>query len=209
MLSLKLKVSRRLKSWNTNPRFFLRNAETSLSEMCTRLFPSRRISPEVGLSRVARIFRSVVFQEPLSPMMTTNSPFSTEKFTLDKACTLLPPKRVVYIFFRFVTSSNGMFYVLSFFTMSDSIVKKSGHCHRIRLQNAVGNLRFCKVGWILLLCVNFFPGKACCQGQIIDCISCHTDYIFFMHKLCDFRIKQHVCLGIELLIPIPEKNGYV
>ena len=29
--------------------------------------------------------------------MATNSPFSTEKFTLDKACTLLPPKRVVYV----------------------------------------------------------------------------------------------------------------
>ena len=51
------------------------------------------------------MFRSVVFPEPDSPIMATYSPFSTEKHTLLNACTLLPPKRAVYIFFRLFTSS--------------------------------------------------------------------------------------------------------
>ena len=145
-------MSSRLKSWNTKPRFFLRNVEISLSERCPRLFPSRSTSPEVGLSSVARIFRSVVFPEPLSPIIATNSPFSTEKFTLFNACTLFPPKRVVYIFFRFVTSSNDIFYSsplsMSFFIRflaKNSILKKVTCCHRIRLQNAGRILQCCKV----------------------------------------------------------------
>ena len=52
-------------------------------------------SPPVGLSRAARILSSVVLPEPDSPMMATYSPASTEKFTFGRACTWLPPKRVV------------------------------------------------------------------------------------------------------------------
>ena len=57
-------------------------------------------SPLVGLSSAASMFSSVVFPEPLSPMMATYSPSSTEKETLESACTWWPPKRVAYTFLR-------------------------------------------------------------------------------------------------------------
>ena len=40
---------------------------------------------ELGLSKVARIFKRVVFPAPDSPMIEINSPFSTEKFTSRRA----------------------------------------------------------------------------------------------------------------------------
>ena len=57
--------------------------------------PSSSTLPAVGLSRAASMFSSVVLPEPLSPMMAAYSPSSTEKFTLRRACTWAPPKRVV------------------------------------------------------------------------------------------------------------------
>lgn len=42
-------------------------------------FPLRRTCPFVGLSRDAKILRSVVFPEPDSPIIAIYSPFSTEK----------------------------------------------------------------------------------------------------------------------------------
>ncbi len=84
-MSFREKVSRRLKSWKTNPRFFRRKAHISLSGMVVMLFPFRYISPLVGLSRDASILSSVVFPEPDSPMMATYSPASTEKFTSERA----------------------------------------------------------------------------------------------------------------------------
>ena len=41
------------------------------------------------------MFSRVVLPEPDSPMMATYSPSSTEKLTLDRAWTCVPPKRVV------------------------------------------------------------------------------------------------------------------
>lgn len=46
---------------------------------------SNRISPDVGLSIVEIQLRSVVFPLPLAPIIARNSPFSTDKFTSDKA----------------------------------------------------------------------------------------------------------------------------
>ena len=42
-------------------------------------FPSRKYSPEVGLSKQPIIFISVVLPEPEGPMMATYSPSSTER----------------------------------------------------------------------------------------------------------------------------------
>ena len=95
MLSWREKVSSRLKSWNTKPRWERRNAARSRSRMSERAFPFRKTSPAVGRSRAARIFSKVVLPEPDSPMMATYSPGSTEKFTSARAVTWLPPKRVV------------------------------------------------------------------------------------------------------------------
>ena len=89
------KVSRRLKSWNTNPSRARRKAARSRSRMAERGFPSSTTSPAVGRSRAARIFSRVVLPDPDSPMMATNSPASTVKSTSVRAWTWFPPKRVV------------------------------------------------------------------------------------------------------------------
>ena len=72
-----------------------RKADSAFSEMEESSFPFRRTSPRVGLSSAARMLSSVVLPLPLSPMMATYSPFSTEKVTSVSACTWLAPKRVV------------------------------------------------------------------------------------------------------------------
>ena len=108
MLSSTEKVSSRSKSWNTKPRLLRRKALISRSEMADISCPSSLTVPPVGLSSAARMLRSVVLPLPLSPMMATYSPCSTLKVTLLSACTCAPPKRVVYIFLRDVTSSNDM-----------------------------------------------------------------------------------------------------
>ena len=51
---------------------------------------------------------SVVLPLPDSPMIATNSPSSTEKFTSESACTCVPPNLVVYIFFKCETFSNSI-----------------------------------------------------------------------------------------------------
>ena len=80
--------------------------------------PESRTSPAVGLSSVARMFRSVVFPEPLSPMIATNSPSSTEKFTSESACTCVPPNLVVYIFSSVKHLIIPFPVLLPFFTVS-------------------------------------------------------------------------------------------
>ena len=108
MLSFSENVSSKLKSWKTKPRLFLRYMASCFSGMLLISTPESRTSPAVGLSSVARMFRSVVFPEPLSPMIATNSPSSTEKFTSESACTCVPPNLVVYIFFKCETFNNSI-----------------------------------------------------------------------------------------------------
>ena len=102
------KVSSRLKSWNTNPKWSRRKAEISRSFKVTMLRIFKNTSPPVGLSNPARMLSKVVLPEPDSPMMATNSPSSTVKLTPARACTLAPPSRVVYTFCRLFTFSNAM-----------------------------------------------------------------------------------------------------
>lgn len=108
-MSFRDRVSRRLKSWNTKPRLSRRKAQSSFCLISAMFLPARTTCPPVGLSRDAMMFKSVVLPEPDSPIIATYSPCSTVKFTLSRACTLLPPRRVVYIFLRFLTSSNAIF----------------------------------------------------------------------------------------------------
>ena len=85
ILSFNVNVSNKLKSWNTNPKLFLRNAEISFSFIDTIFFPFSKTSPLVGLSSEANILSRVVLPEPDSPIIATYSPSSTEKDTSDKA----------------------------------------------------------------------------------------------------------------------------
>ena len=112
MLSWMEKVSRRLKSWKTKPRLSRRKAEISFSPRVQMLRMFRKISPLVGLSSPANMFKSVVLPEPDSPIMAVNSPCSTVKATSAKACTFAPPRRVAYIFFTCSTLSNAMSILL-------------------------------------------------------------------------------------------------
>ena len=72
----------------------------------SRMF--RNTWPLVGLSSPARMFKRVVLPEPDSPIMATNSPSSTVKLTPERACTLAPPRRVVYTFFRLFTFKSAI-----------------------------------------------------------------------------------------------------
>ena len=111
MLSLRLNVSSRLKSWNTNPRLLRLNADSSFSLIAVMSLPLSSTWPRVGLSSAASILSSVVLPEPDSPMMAMYSPFSTERFTFLRAVTLLPPNRVVYTFCRPFTSSKTVIFM--------------------------------------------------------------------------------------------------
>ena len=97
-----------MKSWNTNPRWSRRNAEISFSCRVTMSRMFRNTWPLVGLSSPARMLRRVVLPEPDSPIMATNSPSSTVKLTPARACTLAPPSRVVYTFFKSFTFRSAM-----------------------------------------------------------------------------------------------------
>ncbi len=141
-----LKLSNRLKSWKTNPRFSRRNADTSESRSVERFFPFSRTSPEVALSKAARIFKRVVFPEPDSPIIATYSPFSTEKLTSVRACTWLPPNLVVYTFFTLFTSKIAITILLVFCCSGNSIADFGGGCLNFGLHFAGNFLRFCKIG---------------------------------------------------------------
>jgi len=60
---------RRLKVWKTKPIRPFRIAARSSSERTETRVPSRRYSPEVGVSRQPRRFISVDFPEPEGPMI--------------------------------------------------------------------------------------------------------------------------------------------
>ena len=92
-MSATLKVSNKLKSWKTKPRLSRLKAEICLSEIFVRSFPSNKTSPLVGLSNEARIFKSVVFPLPDSPIIAIYSPSSTSKETSFKASTFWLEKR--------------------------------------------------------------------------------------------------------------------
>src|SRR5262245_9894606 len=62
--------------------------DISHDESGARLWPSKRISPEVGRSRPPNRFNSVDFPEPLVPRMATKSPRSTATETSASARTV-------------------------------------------------------------------------------------------------------------------------
>ena len=91
MFSSRVRVSRRLKSWNTKPKFSRRNWARSRGERSARLTPSSRMSPALTVSMVAMQLSRVVLPEPEAPMMAMNSPRSTVKLTRSRALVTLPP----------------------------------------------------------------------------------------------------------------------
>ena len=87
ILSRLLKLSNKLKSWNTKPKCSLRKFAISFSEICVISLPCSKTCPLVGLSKAAKIFNKVVLPDPDSPMIATYSPLFTLKLTLVNACT--------------------------------------------------------------------------------------------------------------------------
>ena len=69
----------RLYVWNTNPIFLFLMLDSSLSAASSTFIPSKKYSPDVGLSKTPIIFINVDFPEPDGPTMDTNSPSSTFK----------------------------------------------------------------------------------------------------------------------------------
>ena len=70
----------RLKFWNTNPKFRRIRRAVALADLdsflpvCTMLSSPTVISPELGVSSIGMHRNSVLFPEPLGPMMEMTSP---------------------------------------------------------------------------------------------------------------------------------------
>ena len=93
IFSKPVSVSSRFASWNTKPSWSRRKSESLRPLRSEMSLPFSRIWPVVGVSMVAMQLSSVVFPDPLGPMMPTNSPRSTEKLRPSKAVVTdpLPP----------------------------------------------------------------------------------------------------------------------
>ena len=89
MFSSMVRVSSRLKSWNTKPSRSRRNLASSDSDRSATLTPSSRIFPALMASMVEMQLSRVVLPEPEAPMMARNSPASTSKLTRSRALVTL------------------------------------------------------------------------------------------------------------------------
>ena len=89
MFSSMVRVSSRLKSWNTKPSRSRRNLASSISDKSAALTPSRRIFPALMTSMVEMQLSRVVLPEPEGPMIARNSPASTSKLTRSSALVTL------------------------------------------------------------------------------------------------------------------------
>src|SRR5512146_689765 len=85
----------RLKLWKTNPTFWLRISDRSLSERWDTFSPSRMYSPLVGTSRQPRMFIRVDLPEPDGPIIATISPRRILKVTPSRAWTSTEP--ILYV----------------------------------------------------------------------------------------------------------------
>ena len=93
--SMAFMVFKRLYDWKIKPTFSRRKATNCFSvnfSICT--FPMR-ISPLVGFSSPASIFKRVDLPEPEVPTIATNSPFGISKLTPFKARTFVSPTRYI------------------------------------------------------------------------------------------------------------------
>ena len=84
-----VKVSSKLKSWNTNSKLFLLNDAISLSFISVISLLLIIILPAVTVSIVEMQFKSVVFPLPLAPIIATNSPSFTVNEILSIAFVIL------------------------------------------------------------------------------------------------------------------------
>ena len=89
MFSSSVRVSSRLKSWNTKPSRSRRNRASSRGERAAMLSPSSRMSAALTVSMVEMQLSRVVFPLPDAPMIAINSPSSTSKLTRSSALVTL------------------------------------------------------------------------------------------------------------------------
>ena len=93
IFSYAVNVSNKLKSWKTKPNCSLLNLFNLFPFSLVISSPFIIICPDVTLSIVEIVFKSVVFPEPLAPIIPTNSFLLTSKLILSIAfvsITLLP-----------------------------------------------------------------------------------------------------------------------
>ena len=141
MLSFRLKLSSRLKSWNTKPRCSRLKRALSLSLTRLKLCPSSNTSPQVGLSSVANMFSRVVLPLPLGPIMATNSPSCTSKETPFSALNWRIPLPVLYTLVIFDTFNSSIFIPPFVMHLFYRITKPI--CHSVSLQMGRVILQFC------------------------------------------------------------------
>jgi hypothetical protein len=91
MFSSAVSIGSRLKNWKMKPMFRRRSFVRSESLSFEIAVPAIVTSPEVGLSRPARMCIRVDFPDPEGPMTAVSWPFGTSSETPRKASTAVSP----------------------------------------------------------------------------------------------------------------------
>ena len=89
----------RLKLWKTKPMTPFRISVRSFSLSVLTSFPFSMYEPSVGLSSSPRMFSRVDLPQPDGPMMATNSPAFTSRFTSRSAHVSTSSVRNIFLMF--------------------------------------------------------------------------------------------------------------
>ncbi len=73
-------------NWKIKPIYWFLNAASFFFDNSNGFIPPISTLPEVGISSVPKICKSVVFPAPDEPTIDTTSPFWTSKLTSFKTC---------------------------------------------------------------------------------------------------------------------------
>ena len=91
MFSAAVSIGSRLKNWKMKPMWSRRSFVSSVSSSVVTSTPATVTSPEVGLSRPARMCMSVDLPEPDGPMTAVSRPLAMSTETPRRASTAVSP----------------------------------------------------------------------------------------------------------------------
>ena len=91
MFSAAVSIGSRLKNWKMKPMWSRRSFVSSVSSRPLMSTPATETSPEVGLSRPARMCMSVDLPEPDGPMTAVSRPWAMSTETPRSASTAVSP----------------------------------------------------------------------------------------------------------------------
>ena len=91
MFSAAVSIGSRLKNWKMKPMWSRRSIVSSVSSSVVTSTPATVTSPDVGLSRPARMCMSVDLPEPDGPMTAVSRPLAMSTETPRRASTAVSP----------------------------------------------------------------------------------------------------------------------